>query len=44
VRVTARVKKAVKVVKAVKAVKAVNNDVENVNESEWGSDVVIDLW
>jgi len=44
VRVTARVKKTVKVVKAVKAVKAVNNDVENVNESEWGSDVAIDLW
>ncbi len=43
-RVTARVKKTVKVVKAVKAVKAVNNDVENVNESEWGSDVAIDLW
>jgi len=44
VRVTVRVKKAVKVVKAVKAVKAVDNDVENVNESEWGSDVAIDLW
>jgi len=37
-------KKTVKVVKAVKAVEAVNNDVENVNESEWGSDVAIDLW
>ncbi len=33
-RITVRVKKAVKVVKAVKAVKTVNNDVENVNESE----------
>jgi len=41
---TVRVKKAVKVVKAVKAVKTVDNDVENINESEWGSDVVIDLW
>jgi len=41
---TVRVKKAVKVVKAVKAVKTVNNDVENIDESEWGSDVVIDLW
>ncbi len=39
-----RVKKTAKVVKAVKAVKTVNNDVENVNESEWGSDVAIDLW
>jgi len=38
-----RVKKAAEVVKAVKAVKAVNNDVENVNESEWDSDIVIDL-
>ena len=44
VRVTARVKKAAEVVKAVKAVKTVNNDVENVDESEWGSDVAIDLW
>jgi len=44
VRATARVKKTAEVVKAVKAVKAVNNDVENVNESEWGSDVAIDLW
>jgi len=44
VRVTARVKKTAEVVKAVKAVKAVDNDVENVNESEWGSDVAIDLW
>ncbi len=43
-RATARVKKTAEVVKAVKAVKAVNNDVENVNESEWGSDVAIDLW
>jgi len=34
----------VRVKKAVKAVKAVNNDVENVDESEWGSDVAIDLW
>jgi len=41
---TVRVKKAVKVVKAVEAVKTVNNDVENIDESEWGSDVVIDLW
>ncbi len=40
---TARMKKAVKVVKAVKAVKAVDNDVENVDESEWGSDIAIDL-
>ena len=44
VRMTARMKKAVKVVKAVKAVKAVDNDVENVDESEWGSDIAIDLW
>ena len=44
VRVTVRVKKTAKVVKAVEAVKTVNNDVENVNESEWGSDVAIDLW
>jgi len=44
VRVTARVKKTAEVVKAVEAVKAVDNDVENVNESEWGSDVAIDLW
>ena len=44
VRTTVRMKKAVKVVKAVKAVKAVNNDVENVDESEWCSDVAIDLW
>ncbi len=44
VKVTARIKKTAKVVKAVKAVKAVNNDVENINESEWGSDIVIDLW
>ncbi len=39
-----RVKKAAEIVKAVKAVKAVNNDVEDVDESEWGSDVAIDLW
>ena len=39
-----RVKETAEVVKAVKAVKAVNNDVENVDESEWGSDVAIDLW
>jgi len=38
------VKKTAEVVKAVEAVKAVDNDVENVNESEWGSDVAIDLW
>jgi len=44
VRATVRVKEAAKVVKAVKAVKAVDNDVENVDESEWGSDVAIDLW
>jgi len=44
VRVTARVKKTAEVVKAVEAVKAVDNDVENVNESEWDSDVAIDLW
>ncbi len=37
-------KKTAEVVKAVEAVKAVDNDVENVNESEWGSDVAIDLW
>jgi len=37
-------KKTVEVVKAVEAVEAVNNDVENVDESEWGSDVAIDLW
>jgi len=43
VRTIVRVKKAVKIVKTVKAVKTVNNDVENVNELEWGSDVVIDL-
>ena len=43
-RATARVKEAAKVVKAVEAVKAVDNDVEDVNESEWGSDVAIDLW
>jgi len=42
--VTVRVKKAAEIVKAVKAVKAVNNDVEDVDESEWGSDVAIDLW
>jgi len=44
VKVTVRVKKAAEIVKAVKAVKAVNNDVEDVDESEWGSDVAIDLW
>jgi len=44
VKATARVKKTAEIVKAVKAVKAVNNDVENVDESEWDSDVVIDLW
>ncbi len=43
-RVTVRVKKTAKIVKAVKAVKAVNNDVENVDESEWDSDIAIDLW
>jgi len=41
---TVRVKKAAEVVKTVKAVKAVNNDVKNVDESEWGSDIAIDLW
>jgi hypothetical protein len=30
--------------KTVKTVKAVNNDVENVNELKWNSDVVIDPW
>jgi len=44
VRATARVKEAAEVVKAVEAVKAVDNDVEDVDESEWGSDVAIDLW
>jgi len=44
VRATVRVKKAVKIMKAVEAVETVDNDVENVDESEWGSDVAIDLW
>ena len=44
VRMTVRVKKAAEIVKAVKTVKTVNNNVENVDESEWDSDVVIDLW
>ena len=42
--VTARVKEAAEVVEAVEAVEAVDNDAEDVNESEWGSDVAIDLW
>ncbi len=44
VKATVTVKKAAEIVKAVKAVKTVNNDVKNVNESEWDSDVAIDLW
>ncbi len=44
VGVTARVKEAAEVVEAVEAVEAVDNDAEDVNESEWGSDVAIDLW
>ena len=44
VRITVRIKKAAEIVKTVKAVKTVNNDVENVDESEWDSDIVIDLW
>ena len=44
VRATARVKETAEVVEAVEAVEAVDNDVEDVDESEWGSDVAIDLW